>query len=513
MDFLFLLSALTSSFLISFYQAYKFAKIGSDHPIHVFLATVIRENNHKLFTRVPRLLNESHCGAYPLFLHWLLSFLPPESLKIVAALLNPTMNTLQVVLVYCVCSYFPGISDSMRVHAGLVALLFALTPQFYHAFSARNYGLSSRSIGIVLLTFYSLLVFQMRSADSILWYCIAIVTTGYLMWGFNTFSQQAMTFISLISGIIFGRWDMLLLFIFSAAIFIVLHPRYSTSYLKYTIRFIAAYARELSAVFVLKMRFSIWRDIVYDIWVKVSESAIDGLKYAYNNSLLILLMLNPLAVFSVSLLFHPMQMPLMVVYFAELSFAGVVVFLLTSFRISRFLGEPERYVEFITVFSTISSAWYLISIKSEFTYIIAYFIAANSMQLLIVILINRKISVKNLDLELAESTINNLYSDKDVRFCSNNEGYTKMFMVNGWQFARLWTADQDYGGYKVSEAFTQFPYVNKVPFEAVLKQFRINICMLDKSQYSTIFEDDPQLSSRLEVLVETDNYILYRLSW
>lgn len=513
MDFFCFLAALASSFIISFYQAYKFAKIGSDHPIHVFLATVIRENNHRLFTRVPRLLNESHCGAYPLFLHWLLSFLPSERIKLVAALLNPTMNTLQVLVVYSVCRWFPGISDVMSTRAGFVSLLFALTPQFYHAFSARNYGLSSRSIGIVLLTIYSLLVFKMRGADSIAVYCLAIILTGYLMWGFNTFSQQAMTFFSIISGIVFGRWDMLLLFFASAAVFVLLHFRYGTSYLKYTLRFIAAYARELSAVFVLKMRYSIWRDFIYDIWLKFSTSLLQGFKYAYNNSLLILMLLNPLAVFSVFIWLNSHKMPAMAIYFVEITVAGVLVFLLTSFRLTRFLGEPERYIEFVTVFSTISSAWYFISSNWSFVFIMVYFIIVNIVQLFIVVLINRKISGKNIDLDLAESAINHNYANEEVRFCSNNEGYTKMLMVNGWQFARLWTADQDYGGYRVSEAFSQFPYVNKVPFEAVLKQCRINICMLDKSQYSTIFEDDSEMSSRLDLLLETENYILYRLSW
>lgn len=513
MDNVYFWAAIASSFFISFYQAYKFAKIGSDHPIHVFLASVLRENDHKLFTRVPRLLNESHCGAYPLFLHWLLSFMPADGIKVMAALLNPAMNALQVFLVYFVCREFPGIKDELGAQAGFVALLFALTPQFYHAYSARNYGLSSRSIGIVLLTVNCLLIFQARVAESAFPYYLAIIATGYLMWGFNTFSQQAMTLFSILCGLLFGRWDMLLLFAVSVLVFVILHPSYATSYLKYTFRFIAAYARELSAVFVLKLRYGIWRDLVYDIWIKLSKSPFEGLKYLYGNSVIIVALLNPLAFFCL-IMWSDEGIPPMFSYFMHLSIAGMVVFFLTSFRATRFLGEPERYVEFISVFSTVCSAWYLlVNFNNSFVWIIPYFIAVNTVQFCIVILINRKVGAKTAALELAESTINDLYPCGEVRFCANNEGYTKMLMMNMWQFARLWTADQEYGGYKVSEAFTEFPYVNKAPFEAVVKEFRINACMLDKKNFSTIFEDDKEIASRLELLIETDNYVLYRLSW
>jgi len=514
MDILYFLTAIIGSFLISLYQAFKFSKIGSDHPVHVFLASVLRENNHKFFTRVPRLLNESHCGAYPLFLHWLLSFLPAERIRLVAALLNPAMNTLQIVLVYFICRQFLGIRESLGEHAGFVSLIFALTPQFYHAFSARNYGLSSRSIGIVLLTLNALLVFQSRSSESAILYYLAIVVTGYLMWGFNTFSQQATIFFSVISGILFDNWDMLLLFTVSTIVFVVLHPRYAISYLKHTLRFIMAFEKEASPVFVLKMRYSIWRDLVYDIWIKLSDSVFEGLKYAYNNSLLIVLMLNPLAIFTVLLWFNATDMPLMITYFMQLAVTGIIVFILTSFRPTRFLGEPERYVEFVSIFSTICSTWYLKDhYNNLFVYIIPYFIVVNLVQFSIVLLINKKIGAKNTDFDIAESTINNLNFRDGVRFCANNEGYTKMMMVNAWQFARLWTVDQLYGGYKFSEAFTQFPYVNKAPFEAMVKQCRINACMLDKKNFSTIFEDDREMFSRLELVLETENYILYRLSW
>lgn len=502
------------AFCASFFQAYKFAKIGSDHPVHVFLATVVRESNHRLFTRVPRLLNQSYCGANPLYLHWILSFVSPKHIKLLSYVLNPCMNALQVLIVYSVCRGFPGISDVLSAKAGLVSLLFALNPQFYHAFSARNYGLSSRSIGIILLTIYVLFVFQARSVESIFIYYVAIIVTGCLMWGFNTFSQQAMILFSITTGIIFEKWDLLICFIVSTIVFIVIHPKYSISYIKYTFRFIVAYAKELSAVFVLKIRYSIWRDIVCDIWIKLHNSVLEGLKYAYTNSLVIVLLLNPFAVFCIFIWFNVSQMPLMIRYFMQMALVGIIVFLLTSFRITRFLGEPERYVEFVTFFSTICTTWYLVEYTDfPFAYFIAYFVVVNILQICIVILINRKISGKKEDFALAESIINNIFPAGSVRFCSNSEEYTKRMMMNLWQFVRLWTADQDYAGYKVREAFTQFPYVNKTPFEAALKQYRINICMLDKKNFSTIFEDDREMSSRLELLLETENYILYRLSW
>src|SRR5437879_9918531 len=90
--------ALIVSFSISYMQTRTLAGRGSDHQVHLFLINLIRENNHRLFGRVPRILNESYCGAYPLFLHWLLSFLSLRQINIVAVLFNPFMNVVQVVI-------------------------------------------------------------------------------------------------------------------------------------------------------------------------------------------------------------------------------------------------------------------------------------------------------------------------------------------------------------------------------------------------------------------------------
>ena len=290
------LIAVCFCFLLSYIQTQQLAGCGTDHKVHQFLASVIRENRHRLFVKVPRLLNEAPCTTGPLFLDWILSFLNESQIEIVSKFLNPLTNCAVIIVLFIAAHQNPHLAPI----AGWASLGLALTPQFYHAYSARNYGLSARPIGVLLFT---LICVNIAVPPEISWewsHAVILLLVGYLIWGFSTFAQQSLALISVVMELVFEDSRMLFVWLGSLVVFIAVNPKFSVHYLKYTLLSIKTYATDLADVFINKQRYSIWRDLIYDIWQRAFKNKKSALMYAYGNSLLIVAFLNPLMLIAVT---------------------------------------------------------------------------------------------------------------------------------------------------------------------------------------------------------------------
>ena len=97
-----------------------------------------------------------------------------------------------------------------------------------------------------------------------------------------------------------------------------------------------------------KSRYSIWRDFIYDFWVKkdksyiLSNPVIEILIGALPNCLV-------LVYFPFSEVINDNKAQILYILLSASFFA----FFVTSFRIGRFLGEPQRYIEFGIPFASI----------------------------------------------------------------------------------------------------------------------------------------------------------------
>ena len=298
------------------------------------------------------MLNDSYCAAVPLYIHWIVAHSKPGTVfHWSEQLVNPVVNSLHVALLAGIAA-FVGVHDGLAPQfIGISACLFALTPQFYHALSARNFGLSARGTGLLLLTgfFFAAFTVEELNAPAVSWPAVALL--GWLVWGFSTFAQQALCILSVLLLILMGRWVPLAGTALGLALFVALHPRYSIGYLRHTFRLIRTYAAQLGTrVLILKRRESIWRDLIWDIWRRLHEKgAAQALRYAYENSVAVVVLLNPLVVWCCWSAVRGAELRHGILGFClSLAACGSLAALLTSFRISRFLGEPERYVEAVT---------------------------------------------------------------------------------------------------------------------------------------------------------------------
>jgi hypothetical protein len=504
----------TIAFAIAAAQAFIGAKIGTDHPGHVFLVRAIRINRFRLFVRIPRLLNFAVVAALPLYLHWLFAHVRDRWTYWAERLLNPAMSAAHIGLFAAILASAEGGDHSTFIRfAGTVAC-FAFTPQFFHALSARNFGLSSRGAGLLLLTGTLFSAFNMQTHSGIEWY-IGGALLAYMIWGFSTFAAQALIIISIMHALIFGRFEILASSIFGLAIFLIVHPRYSIGYLRYTINFIYKYATDLAPIYILSRRPSLWRDLVSDIWREIAQDRRKGLRYAYENGILIALFLNPLLVIAIAWRMTAGSPHIGIISFAgEMAICGATAMLLTSFRQTRFLGEPERYIEAVTPWSTLAGAAALVHVFGDHSVaaVASLFLALDLVQLGMSHMLFRYLTGKNLDIRGAESAIA-AFSGNNVRLASNNEHLTKQFMYNDWHFAFYIAAGVDYCGLSITQAFSRFPILRPEAFEHIVEQCRINVCVMDREVGEDLFRAYPHGLKSIVALHETPALRVFGLTW
>jgi|HubBroStandDraft_4_1064222.scaffolds.fasta_scaffold00054_19 hypothetical protein len=497
-------------------QALIVARVGSDHPVHVFLTRNIRDGGYRLFVRIPRLLNTCYVAAVPLYMHWVVSHFRAGAVYWCERLLNPAVSTVHVGAFAVLALIAARLEGLPVVYVGLATCAFALTPQLYHALSARNFGLSSRGTGLLVLTLFFLAAYAVQAhlEPMLSWPALAVL--GWLVWGFSTFAQQALCIISVIIVAISGQYIPLLGALLGLALFTALHPRYSLGYLRHTLCFICAYRRELAPIYILAARNSIWRDLVWDLWLKRSGGFTHAVRYAYGNSALIVLLLNPFAVLACwAVLTGRLPPHGFIAYAGTVALAGTLTMLLTSFRATRFLGEPERYVEAVAPWAVLCAA-YVLAAGHQWALLAAasgLFLLLNLAQLHVSrLLLTHVDDTQTAQLAGIETAVHERLPS-GVRFCSNNEHFTKMLMQNDWQYAYCLAVGQDYCGMKVQEVFARFPLLRREACERIVSTYRVNACLLDRTVFETLFAQQPPDLRRISIAYESPRLRLLILDW
>jgi len=501
---------------ISAAQSFISQKIGSDHPVHVFLTRRIRQNRFRLFVRIPGLLNDCYCAAAPLYLHWIIAHFRSRAIFWSERLLNPAVNSLHVGVLAGIAIFICRQERLPPAYAGIAACLFALTPQFYHALSARNFGLSSRGTGLLLLTafFFAAYAVEALNVPAVSWPALTLL--GWLVWGFSTFAQQALCILSVLLFLLTGRFVPLAGAALGLGLFIALHPSYSIGYLRHTVLFIRTYAKELAPIYILQLRESIWRDLVWDIWRRFGkQGAVQALRYAYDNPVLVVLFLNPLVVWCCWAALDGADLRHGIFgYCLALTVCGALAALLTSLRVTRFLGEPERYVEAIAPWAVLYAAHSIFEHAgiAALMVLTVVFLMVDLIQLIASRMLLTFVAGRSPKLEQIEDIIQARWG-ANARVCSNNEHYTKMLMQHDWKYAYCLAVGQPYCGMAVSQAFSRFPVLRRDACERIAEGFRINSCLLDRAEYDALFEIAPPALKSMSVAYESDRLRLLFLDW
>jgi hypothetical protein len=503
------------SFALSAFQSRNSAGGGSDSPVHLFIIRAMRESGHRLFARIPGLINDTRCGALPLYTHWLLSFLPPSGLRYAERYLNPAINALHVLVVGVALTLTLSAGSMVASTLAALVVLFTLTPQLFHVLSARNFGFSARGIGLLLLTLFFFAAYAVETDPRSIPAWAGLIAASWLIWGFSTFGAQALCLLS-ITMMATGHWGAPIGAVLGLVTFIAAHPRYSLAYLEYTARFIVAYRTELAPIYILSRRPSIWRDLVADIWIRLRRDLTSGLRYAYENSVMIAVVLTPVTLIAAIVAitgWNALVDPL-VSYAGSVALAGVIAAFATSFRPTRFLGEPERYLEAVAPWGAIAGGVAILGWVGlpGLGAVVALFSVLVAGQMVGVRMLAGRMGGSRHDLAEVVRAIDRRFG-REARVCCNNEQITKLLMRNDWRFSCFLVVGQSYCGLTPTEAFSVFPYLTSRSCEHIAARNRINALLLDRTLYEDVFAQRPADLESVVTGFEDANFRLLFLTW
>ena len=471
------------SIIVLFFLLKSAPPPGSDHAIHVSIISRIKLNRHRFVKEHLFSLNEKHV-FYPQFYHWALSFLPVKTYKEKHNYIGVSVKLFEIIAFNFFLLFLYN-----RMHFDEVVFLYAnivvnVFPFSYSVWNAKNTGISARGIGLVAGQIY-------------IYFVVAYILTGNLLLLVPLFaivfiimlmSQMAMQFILLTLPfflLVFKTPELSILPFLSFGLFYLIMPQLARDYVIGQYNHKRNYALFLAEIFILKERYSIWRDFVYDFWVKLKTEANKFKLFYYisKNPIVEVIYGMPFLWFILYCFIsgHSSGNIYFLILF-KIVLCAFIVFFLTTFRKTRFLGEPQRYLEFTipliaTIFALTFSIHIIILLSSMSLFLISVYIyfykKTNVLQ-----------SQNNKYLVLSEAII--LQYRNCNLIASNDSEQLKYF--SGVGFNILYPDISTY--YKSKKAFQQFCHnqdfniISPYAIEKYVKEYNPELFILNKAFYS-----------------------------
>jgi hypothetical protein len=354
-----LVAVLVLLFLLIQIPYFYFTVPGPDHFYYLAIIRNIRNKGHRLILTLSSIIGETYF-SFPQFFYWFLSYLPDAFLQKRYRLLGISINVVLVTVMYFFTQYlategYINLGVAAEYAPALACMFFILNPINYVTWNSKNSGLSGRGFGLLMgIGFlFSYVLFYCNQQ----WLFLGITWFfAYLVIRSSVFAFQFLLFYTIIGSILLKDGWLALSPVTGSALFLLTNFKVARNF------FIAQYwhkhifSKYLSKIMLFTYRKSIWRDFVYDFWMKLrsNEPFFKKVTYIIYNPVVSLLLFIPtltwLLVYVAThagTIFTAEFLPAEKVLLLSVATA-LISFLLTSFRPTRFLGEPERYVEFIT---------------------------------------------------------------------------------------------------------------------------------------------------------------------
>jgi hypothetical protein len=100
-----------------------------------------------------------------------------------------------------------------------------------------------------------------------------------------------------------------------------------------------------------------------------------------------------------------------------------------------------------------------------------------------------------------------------IRCCCNNEQVTKSLMDHDWEFACCISASGSYCGLSFSEAFDVYPHLRRESMQRIVRDTRINVCVLDRTVFDSIFDEQPADLVESRLVYESSAFRVLSLEW
>lgn len=491
----------------------KVQKTSSDHAYHTALIRAIKKNKHRFIIGFKQIIGESNF-AYPQLVHWIFSFFPITVITKRYYILGIGINLISFSVHLLICKhYHDNLISGLSIYKYYIycGILYILTPFNWTEWNAKNSGISIRGIGILLIYLYTMVISNYARHDNIISFMMIIGVSLLVLLS----SQMALQFVLLslpVYAFFLSSTVLLMVPLVSTGLFFAFFPKIAQSFFKGQFWHKYIYFKYMAKIFILKVRPSIWRDFVWDFWKNMKSSLIKGLLYIYYNPLISISLsipLLPLLIFYIiykrsGIMFNIGEFHIILPVVVSL-----IVFLFTSFRCTRFLGEPERYVEFSLPYIIISSVCLFTDvIESAFHILIGLSI--------ILILLNFRISLMKLksnkynmlpDIRVINDLLHN-ETPTNIRLFSNNIIFLKNYLVFDDVNVLIPNLTSNYTGkYHFTQLFKQkYPLIDTSLLLNLIYDFNINWFIQD-----TEIDESIELQNNHIKLDELASYFKYKI--
>ncbi len=336
----------------SIYRLLGPTRSDADAYFHLHVIEEIRLNNHRL-PNSPRQVETEGLYAYPYLLHWLLSYIPKRMMQSVDRFFSPTMDFglfLFTVSLVPLGYLNPG-------HLPLVVAILVFTPELVRPDQSHAIGLSARKPGLLVVTGTVLALVVYLETGVVLALGVSIVLASFVPL-LSKFGLQALTALLFVLGVLVNPVALLVLISSFALAILTSRGRYLTI-LRTHIRHLNDYAvskqykrfdHSFLAPVVLLRELS-----AADSPKEVAQTIFDSRRtFPFFCNIPVVISLIGLSWAAVSGVDLIVARPVLVWLFA-----GVAAGAVTSLPHLLFLGEPERYLEYVYLpsFVVTARAW------------------------------------------------------------------------------------------------------------------------------------------------------------
>ena len=495
---------------------------GSDACSHIGLINDIRNNGHK-FVKYRSDIIGGQYFAYPQLYHWILSFLSSAIIEKYYQVFSIVIGLLQIIL-FLIFAYtiypFIQIGISLEQFMLFSGIIFMITPFSYAIWNAKNMGISARGFGLLFGQIYLYLILWYYLFDNIVFF-LAAFFIGFIIIISSQFAMQFVLFSAPLFALFFKNLFFLFIPVCALLIFYLIMPEIARNFIKGQINHKTLYYKYLAEKYILRQRYSIWRDFVWDFWVKIRTDFKRSVLYIYYNPLVTVIIGFPF--FTLFVLYFVFDKRVQELVFSDKNIGYLIIpvvvsfliFFFTSFRKTRFLGEPERYIEFcIPQISVLGAILFCYSSS------IAYMVLGGSFLLVIGQFIMRLLKIKYGRGKQRGETVSKVLeilskingSDTNMmRIFSNNGDINKRLQVGNWKVLRINVTSLYTGQFHIKDIYTQYPYISSRVILPLIKEFEIGWFVLDTNilpNYDDILEDDDTL---LKEEIAVDNCRIFRV--
>ncbi|MBA3985965.1 MAG: hypothetical protein H0X63_05200 [Flavobacteriales bacterium] len=277
------------------------------------------------------------------------------------------------------------------------------------------------------------------------------------------------------------------------------------------------YTKYIGPKFHMGYRYSIWRDFIYDFWVNFKKmGVIRGGEYIYRNPIIGILLGFPVLLLLIILLlsnFEALAITETNVIFLKLILCGIFLFIIFSFRATRFLGQPERYLEFLIPIMVLLPS--LMNLQFWNWVILVLSLAVILFELIIIKILSRKdkggITRNDINKDLLATFSKTVSEENKVHILSNNTNIIKYLANDRYSVFNINVTTPFTCGLHFKDVYPQkYGEIPISPIRHFIKNADVNWFILDTTLLKKeLIENDTSLC--LDKKAEVHNFIIYKL--